>query len=103
MIPRTHISLLIADGRRAKEWRLGLRKQGLNAAALETSGSDAAKGDYWLIVPKEERVRGQQFVSDVLAGKAELPRSAPVSGPLLWGATAIVLLMAVFVLAAIFI
>ena len=96
-IPKDHISLLIADGRRAKEWQLGLSGQGLRAQAIKTSGSDAAKGDYWLVVPLAERFAGQRFVTDVLAGRADLPRSAPFSGPLLWGAWAIVLaLVAVF-------
>jgi hypothetical protein len=102
MVPPNHISLLIANGRRAQEWRMGLRREGLDAQRIETSGSDAAKGDYWLVVPEEQRFTGQRFVSDVLAGKRELPASAPVSGPLLWGAGVIVLAMLAFLLAAIF-
>ena len=90
MVPTNHISVLIADGRRAKEWELGLRKQGLAGQRIETSGSDAAKGDYWLVVPDSERLAAQRFVSDVLSGKQNLPASAPVGGPLLWGAGVIV-------------
>ncbi len=101
MVPANHISLLLADGRRAKEWELGLRREGLNARRIETSGSDAAKGDYWLVVPEDESFVAQRFVSDVLAGKRELPTSAPVSGPLLWGAAVIVFGMLAFVAAAI--
>ncbi len=102
MLPPNHISLLIADGRRAKEWDLGLRREGLDSRQIETSGSDAAKGDYWLVVPKEQRPAAQRFVSDVLAGKRKLPTAAPVSGPLLWGASIIVLALVAFLVAAIF-
>ena len=102
MVPPGHISLLIADGRRAKAWGMGLRKEGLHARRIETSGSDAAKGDYWLVVPEEERFAAQRFVSDVLAGKRDLPSSAPLSGPLRWGAAIIVLAMTAFLVAAIF-
>lgn len=102
MVPANHISLLIADGRRAKEWDLGLRREGLDAKKIQTSGSDAAKGDYWLVVPEEQRFEAQRFVSEVLAGKRKLPTAAPVGGPLLWGAAVIVLAMAAFFLAAIF-
>jgi hypothetical protein len=102
MVPPNHISLLIANGRRAKEWRMGLRREGFDAQSIETSGSDAAKGDFWLVVPEEQRFAAQRFVSDVLAGKRSLPASAPVSGPLLWGAGVIVAAMLAFVLAAIF-
>lgn len=101
MVPPNHISLLIADGNRAKEWELGLKREGLSARRIETSGSEAAKGDYWLVVAEEERFAAQRFVSDVLAGKRELPKSAPVGGPLLWGAGVIVLAMLAFVVAAI--
>lgn len=101
MLPPNHISLLIANGRRAKEWRLGLRKEGFDAQSIPTSGSDAAKGDFWLAVPEEERFGAQRFVSDVLAGKRSLPKSAPVSGPLLWGAGIIVVAMLAFAIAAI--
>lgn len=99
-IPKDHISLLIADGRRAVEWKLGLQKEGVRAQAIETSGSEAAKGDFWLVVPKEDRFVGQRFVTEVLAGRRELPRSAPVSGPLLWGAWIIVLSIAGLFVAA---
>ena len=102
MVPANHISLLIADGRRAKEWDLGLRREGLHARKIQTSGSDAAKGDYWLVVPEEQRFEAQRFVSDVLAGKRELPKAAPVEGPLLWGAAVIVLAMVAFLVAALF-
>ena len=102
MVPPNHISLLIADGRRAKEWELGLRREGLDARRIETSGSEAAKGDFWLVVPDEQRFAAQRFVSEVLAGKQELPTAAPVGGPLLWGAAVIVLAMLAFVVAAIF-
>jgi hypothetical protein len=102
MLPPKHISLLIADGRRAKEWELGLRKESLTARRIQTSGSDAAKGDFWLVVPDEERLAAQRFVSDVLAGKRDLPRAAPVTGPLLWGAAIIVVAMAAFLVAALF-
>ena len=81
---------------------MGLRQEGLHARRIETSGSDAAKGDYWLVVPEGERFAAQRFVSDVLAGKRDLPTSAPLSGPLLWGASIIVLAMVAFVVAAIF-
>ena len=81
---------------------MGLRKEGLHARRIETSGSDAAKGDYWLVVPEEERFVAQRFVSDVLAGKRDLPSSAPLSGPLLWGAAIIVLAMTALLIAAIF-
>lgn len=90
MVPPKHISLLIADGRRAREWELGLRGEGLDAKRVATSGSEAAKGDYWLVIPEEQRFAGQRFVSDVLAGKRDLPRSAPVGGALMWGAALIV-------------
>lgn len=80
---------------------MGLRKEGFTAQSIETSGSDAAKGDFWLVVPEEERFAAQRFVSDVLAGKRALPTSAPVSGPLLWGAGVIVFGMLAFLLAAI--
>ena len=101
MVPPNHISLLIADGRRALEWELGLRREGLSARRIETSGSEAAKGDYWLVVPEGERFAAQRFVSEVLAGNRELPTSAPVGGPLLWGAAAIVAGVVAFVVAAI--
>lgn len=91
MVPPNHISLLIADGRRAKEWELGLRREGLDARRLATHGRDAAKGDYWLVIPAMEQLAGQRFVSDVLAGKRQLPKSAPVTGGLVWGAGLIVL------------
>jgi len=100
-IPKDHISLLIADGHRARQWQLGLSKQGLNARAIETSGSCAAKGDYWLVVPSEERFAGQRFVSDVLAGRADLPQVARIRGPLLWGASIIVIAVLGLVVAAI--
>jgi len=100
MVPPKHISLLIADGRRAKEWEMGLRAQGLAGRRIETSGSDAAKGDYWLVVPETQRFAAQRFVSDVLAGSQSLPTSAPVSGPLLWGAAAIVLAVVGLIVAA---
>ena len=100
MVPPHHISLLIADGRRAKEWRMGLRREGLDAQRIPTSGSDAAKGDYWLVVPELQQKTGQRFVSDVLAGKRSLPASAPVTGPLLWGAAAIVLALVGLAVAA---
>ncbi len=99
MVPAKHISLLIADGRRAREWELGLRGEGLRASRRPTHGSDAAKGDYWLVIPEEQRFAGQRYVSDVLANKRELPKSAPVGGPLLWGAAAIVVAMVTFVVA----
>jgi hypothetical protein len=102
MVPPNHVSLLIASGRRAKEWRMGLRRQGFAAQSIETSGSDAAKGDFWLVVPEEQRFPAQRFVSDVLAGKQSLPASAPVSGPLLWGAAVIVLAMLALTLVALF-
>ncbi len=97
MVPPNHISLLIADGRRAREWELGLRGEGLKAVRRPTHGSDAAKGDYWLVIPEEERFAGQRYVSDVLAGRRELPRSAPIGGPLMWGAALIVVAMVTFV------
>lgn len=100
MVPPNHISLLIADGRRAVSWELGLRREGLQVQRIATTGSDAAKGDYWLVVPKSEKARGQRFISNVLAGKSTLPATAPVSGPLLWGAAAIVLALAAITLAA---
>ena len=101
MVPPNHISLLIADGRRAKDWELGLQREGLSARRIETSGSEAAKGDYWLVVSEKERFAAQRFVSDVLAGKRQLPTSAPVGGPLLWGAGVIVMAVLGLVVAAI--
>ena len=100
MVPRNHISLLIADGRRAREWELGLRGEGLHAKRTPTRGSDAAKGDYWLVIPEAEQLAGQRYVSSVLAGKKDLPKSAPVGGPLLWGAALIVLALLALVVAA---
>ena len=70
---------------------MGLGRQGLRVQQIATSGSEAAKGDFYLVVPESERLAGQRFVSDVLAGRQDLPRTAPVNGALLWGATAIVL------------
>ncbi|MCP4448313.1 MAG: hypothetical protein GY811_23680 [Myxococcales bacterium] len=99
MVPPNHISLLIADGRRAREWELGLRGEGVEARRLATRGSDAAKGEFWLVVPELQRLAGQRYVSAVLAGKRDLPRSAPLGGGLLWGAALIVLAMAAFVIA----
>lgn len=91
MVPPNHISLLIADGRRAREWELGLRREGLDARRMATHGSDAAKGDYWLVIPTMQQLAGQRFVSEVLAGKRQLPASAPVGRGLVWGAGLIVL------------
>lgn len=102
MVPPNHISLLIADGSRARQWALGLSREGFDARRIETSGSEAAKGDYWLVVPESQRIAAQRFVSEVLAGKRDLPKSAPVRGPLLWGAAVIVLAMLALVFAAIF-
>ena len=79
---------------------MGLHRQGLQVQQIAISGSEAAKGDFYLVVPASEQVAGQRFVSDVLAGKQDLPRSAPVSGPLLWGATAIVLAIVGLLVAA---
>lgn len=81
---------------------MGLRREGLDARHIETSGSDAAKGDFWLVVPEEQRFAAQRFVTDVLAGKRTLPASAPVSGPLLWGAGIIVFAMLAFMAAVLF-
>ena len=100
MLPRNHISLLIADGRRAREWELGLRGEGLDAVRTATRGSDAAKGDYWLVIPEAQQLAGQRYVSSVLAGKRDLPRSAPIGGPLMWGATLIVLALIALLVAA---
>ncbi len=102
MVPAHHTSLLIANGRRAKEWRMGLARQGLRVQQIATSGSDAAKGDFYLVVPEAERFAGQRYVSDVLAGSVQLPRSAPVSGPLLWGAWLIVLALLGLLVSALF-
>ena len=99
MIPPNHIRLLISDGRRAREWELGLRAEGLDARRLPTHGSDAAKGDFWLVIPQSQQLAGQRYVTAVLAGKRDLPLSAPIRGPLMWGAALIVLAMAAFVLA----
>lgn len=70
---------------------MGLARQGLAVQQIATSGSEAAKGDFWLVVPESERLAGQRYVSEVLAGKAVLPRASALTGPLLWGATAIVI------------
>ncbi len=102
MVPPNHISLLIADGRRAKQWTIGLKREGLDVECIETSGSDAAKGDYWLVVPTRQKSEGQRFVSEVLSGKCELPSVAPVRGWLLWGAALIVLALAAVVAAGLF-
>tara|TARA_R110002073_G_scaffold323204_1_gene500316 strand:+ start:19925 stop:20236 length:312 start_codon:yes stop_codon:yes gene_type:complete len=99
MLPRNHISLLIADGRRAREWELGLKGEGLKAKRIPTHGSDAAKGDYWLVIPEAQQLAGQRYVSSVLAGKRELPKSAPVGGALMWGATLIVLALLALIVA----
>ena len=61
--------------------------------------SDAAKGDFWLVIPESQQLAGQRYVSAVLAGKRDLPRSAPVRGPLLWGAALIVGALAALVIA----
>lgn len=79
---------------------MGLGRQGLRVQQIATSGSEAAKGDFYLVVPESEQLAAQRFVSDVLAGKKELPHAPPVSGPLLWGATAIVLAIVGLLLAA---
>lgn len=100
MIPRNHVSLLIASGRRAKEWKMGLAREGLRVQQIAIVGSDAAKGDFYLVVPESERLAGQRYVSAVLAGTIDLPRSAPVSGALMWGAILIVVAMIGLVLAA---
>lgn len=79
---------------------MGLAREGLKVQQIAISGSEAAKGDFYLVVPEVEQLAGQRYVSAVLAGKIDLPRSAPVTGPLIWGATLIVLAMAGLVLAA---
>lgn len=100
MLPAKHISLLIANGKRAKEWELGLKHAGFHAQCISTSGSDGAKGDYWLAVPSDERVFAQKFVTRVLAGEQTLPKLSPIQGPLLWGAGVIVFGMFAFFVAA---
>lgn len=99
MVPPNHIRLLIASGRRAREWELGLRRQGIAAERLATRGSEAAKGDFWLVVPELQQLAGKRYVTDVLAGRQNLPRSAPVQGPLMWGVALIVFAVVALLLA----
>jgi len=94
--------VVIADDRRARQWERGLLRVGLRARLQATRGSDAEKGEYWVMVPRSQERAAQHYVSKVLAGQSELPRVAVVRGPLLWGAFVIVFLLAALLVATMF-
>ena len=94
------VRLLLSNAQRIREWQAGLEAEGFHPEVYETRGEEAHKEDYSLWVPQSESFAAKRFVSDVLAGKRELPVAVRLSSPLMMAATLIVVAVAGLVLAS---
>lgn len=78
-LPAGFVSLLIADQRRAEQWRLGLARAGFEARVVDTAGIDREKGDCHVCVAGEDASGARTFMSEVMRGDATLPHVSKLS------------------------
>jgi hypothetical protein len=78
MLPRGYRSLVVCDTRRAEEWKAGLARAGFDVALAETA-PDNVKGACEVGVIEEQELAAKAFVTDVVKGRAKLPRPPTLS------------------------
>lgn len=79
MLPKGYEGLVVADTRRALAWERGLERAGFDVVRVETTGADAAKGDWQIAVTRADAPAAKAFVSEVVRGDRELPRPVLLS------------------------
>lgn len=89
--PPGYTGLLIADTRRAQQWKLGLSRAGFESTIVDTKGVDTEKGDCQVCVASEDAGGARGFMTEVLRGDVSLPHVSAISP------TAVKALVGVFV------
>lgn len=101
MLPSGYRPVVVADTRRAAEWQAGLRRAGFDAVLAETPPDDD-HGSWVVGVVAAQELQAKRFMTDVLQGRERLP-AAPILSPTAWRAlAAVAILVAVLLVAALF-
>ena len=78
-LPVGYRSILIADTRRAEQWKRGLHKAGFDVVLAETQGHDVEKGSWEIGVVASQTSDANAMVSAVLRGDRKLPLVSTLS------------------------
>jgi hypothetical protein len=103
VLPEGYTGLVLANGRRSRDWQLGLEAAGFEVVRVPATGKDSEKGSWQIGVVKADEARARAFVGEVIRGRVELP-SAPSLSPMgvraLMGVGLIIALLVLLLLAA---
>jgi hypothetical protein len=103
VLPEGYTGLVLANGRRSRDWQLGLESAGFDVVRVPATGKDSEKGSWQIGVARADEARARAFVSEVIRGSVELP-SAPSLSPMgvraLMGVGFILVMLALLLLAA---
>lgn len=76
MIPEGYRRILLADTQRALQWERGLQRKGIAALRIESTGPDAQKGTWTIVVPAPDEHAAKAFVTAVLNDREGLPQAS---------------------------